>query len=143
MSNAKRQTKRDDENVKGSLAWEVTEPVNLAQLDAEIVAEMGWRKPAGLLVEGIASEASEENPVMLWVTHEDPKSTVVTRVLADHTPDPQWQPEERDRTEVTVRTLLARFESGEALSLVEMQHAIRLLLDDMDKRGSDAKADDA
>lgn len=128
MSNAKRLNKRDDEDVTGSLAWEVTSPVELAQLDAEIVSEMNWRKPAGLLVEGLADEASDENPITIWVTHEGGKVSVISRVIKDHEPDPSWRPEGEDADRMTANELLTRIESGSTLTHDEIVTALRLLL---------------
>lgn len=128
MSNAKRLNKMDDESVEGSLAWELTSPVDLAQLDAEIVAEMNWRKPAGLLVEGIAEEASTENPLTLWVTHENGKVSVISRVIKDHEPDPNWRPDGEEADRMTAADLLTRIEDGATLTQDEIATALRLLL---------------
>lgn len=129
MSNAKRLTKRDDEHMSGSLAWEITEPVNMAQLDAEIVAEMNWRKPAGLLTEGLTEDATTEDPVVVWVTHENGKVSTISSVLNDHTPDANWRPEgDPEVDKMSARDLLARIDSGDLLDAAEITAALRILL---------------
>lgn len=121
----KRLTKRDGEHTEDSLAYEVTTPVNLGQLDAEIVAEMGWRKAAGLVVEGLVENATEEEPVVLWVTHGGAKASTVTSVIKDHEPDSSWRPESSDASR---EGLISKLESGGSLDSDEVRQALLILL---------------
>jgi hypothetical protein len=127
MSTAKRLNARDEEGGTDALAYTVTSPANLEQLDDEIRDAMNWRKESGLVVEGILGAASEDNPVVLWVTHENTKAPAITKAISDHEPDPDYVPSSvgpAKTLEDYRQTVLA----GEPIAPEEVMAVLRLML---------------
>jgi hypothetical protein len=115
----KRQPERDGEVAKDALAFTLTKPIDPAVLDQELSAAMNWRKDAGLVVDGDASEASEDNPVTVWVLRDDVKAATFRSVVGKH-----------ERTEQTdsFADLRAKAEAGEDYTSEEVQQVLRLLV---------------
>lgn len=138
MTTAKRMAALDDEFGSGGLTFAIEGPVNLAQLDAEIVEAMNWRVPAALVAtngrfddEGFfgpipedeeRSEDAEDTVATITVTHADPDARVISRVIKDHEPDAAWQGAVPDLA------VLARKAQDGPLSEKETQQALALLL---------------
>lgn len=122
-THAKRHKERDDEAGEGSLCFLLTKPVTLHVLDTEITAEMGWRKNAGLVVEGDALAAAEDHPVAIWVLRTDVDPNAVKRVVTAHqeVEGPTFESTELD-------ALRQKVSAGDALDADEVQAAVRLLL---------------
>jgi hypothetical protein len=116
-THAKRLSERDEEH--GGVAFALTKSVDFAKLDAELTSEMGWRNLAGLIAEGDASEASEDNPVVVWVVRTDVDTNTFKRVVTAHDPAPQDTPWMR---------LLTKAQGDEDLTDDEVREAIKLLL---------------
>lgn len=79
-----RNHERDDEVAEGAVAFTLTKPVDPAALDKELSEAMNWRKDAGFVIDGDASEASTENPVDLWVLREDVTAATLRSVVGKH-----------------------------------------------------------
>lgn len=125
MSAVTRESDLDDLHVEGSLAFEVSEPVNLGQLDAEISGAMEWGDGSGLVTSGgLSEEASEESPITLWVTHASGDPEVIEAAISEHKPSDQWAPQ--DHQDLT--DLIAKVQEGEDLSDDEVRRAVVLLL---------------
>jgi hypothetical protein len=120
VTSIKRDSERDGEHGKGSLAFSVTKPVVLHLLDEEITKAHGWRKDSGLVAEGDPASASEDSPVTVWVLRADAETNTVRKAVTAH----QGVEDVSDE----VAPLRAKAQSGEDLSADEMQVAIRLLL---------------
>jgi len=142
MATAKRLAAKDEET--GGLTFQIDSPVNVAQLDAEIVEAMNWRVPAGLIVdvgrfdEGTTifrpineddevGEDADDAVTTLTVTHRDPDPRVIAEVIKAHEPDPHWQ-EAPAAEEGPSLAALAKKAQVEPLTLDDMQRAIILLL---------------
>ena len=138
MTNAKRASARDDDFGTGGLAFEVDGPINIEQLDAEIVEAMNWRKTAGLVLDGVrlneetglfgpvpADEGlgEDDSPVAtVTVTHENVDSKVIAKVIRDHEPDLAWQGTSTssldDLIEVASKRVLRPEEAALAMTLL-------------------------
>lgn len=120
LKHSKRLQGRDGEFGDASIAYEVTTPVVLHKLDAEIVADQGWKKEAGLVAEGDISSASADNPITIWVLRggELPAARFHS-VIAAHDPSPDPDPLDAVRT---------KLEKGEALTPEETTQTLRQLL---------------
>lgn len=80
---AHRVAERDDEH-EGAVAFEVTRPLALTQLDKELAEAEGWDTPSGLVGEGIITQASEEHPVTIWVLNPDVNVATFKKVVTNH-----------------------------------------------------------
>jgi hypothetical protein len=122
VGNSKRIAERDEEQ-PGSACFEVYKPFDPEVLDDELTAEMGWRRNAGLAIEGDPTEASEEAPVTVWVLRGDEVDTsAVKRVVTAHR-----RPE--GNTGVTEWDILvAKAREGDDFTDEQMASALRALL---------------
>lgn len=118
-THAKRDSERDEEQ-PGSLAFVISKPVVLHDLDVEITKAHGWRKDAGLVCEGDPSTASEQDPVTIWVLRDDAETNTVKKAVTAH----QGVEDAPDE----LAALREKASTDEALTSDEMQMAIRLLL---------------
>lgn len=122
MRCAERDGEHDD-----ALAFTLTKPVDLAGLDAELRDEEGWRKEAGLVAEGDVANASEDEPVTLWVQRGDETSTsTLKRVVNAHVRDDH----RRSRVELReqVDALRAKAQRGEDFNDDEIQTILRRIV---------------
>lgn len=116
----KRDEARDGEVCEGAVAFTLTAPVDPALLDAELSTKMNWRKDGGIVVEGLATEASPESPVTVWVTRDDVDAKALQSVVAAHeVPEPGTDP---------TSVLRAKIHSEKSLSAADIKQALRLLL---------------
>lgn len=120
---ARRDAERDGERGEGSLCFRLTKPVVLHELDEEVTAEMGWRKPAGLVTEGDPLNASEENYVSVWVLRPDVDANAVKRAVTAH----QGVKAAEAASDV-LTGLREQVAQGQPLSESDLQTAVRLLL---------------
>lgn len=133
----KRLSARDDEHSKDGLAFEVSSPVNVAQLEEEIKEATGWRSPAGLVLDGgrideetglfgplPEGEASEGVKTTLTVTHDNIDAKVVARVIRDHEPVPARAPAGK----VDAQSAIERAEAGMTLTPEELTAVVTHLL---------------
>ena len=120
--NSKRIPERDEEQ-PGGAAFEVYKPFDPEILDDQLTAEMGWRKNAGLAIEGDPATASDEAPVVVWVLRgSEVDTSAVKRVVTAHSrPEGDTGVSEWD-------TLVAKAREGEDFSDEEMVSAMRTLL---------------
>lgn len=122
-THAKRHKERDGEAGEGSLCFLLTKPVTAHALDDEITTEMGWRKNAGLVIEGDAQSAAEDHPIALWVLRTDVDPNAVKRAVTAHqeVEGPTFDSAELD-------ALRAKVAAGDPLSGEDIATAVRLLL---------------
>ena len=91
----KRLAERDGEAGENSLAFTLTKPIEPAHLDEELTEAMGWRKNAGIIVEGDPAAACTEEPVVVWLLRDDVTLATLRKVVSAHdcdscgTEDPQ------------------------------------------------------
>ena len=128
MSQVKRQKNFDNPHGSEAMAFEIHSPIRLDQLDAEIVAAMGWRKGAVLSVDGSASDASANAPAVLFVGHAKPDQALVMAAITAYVPDPEWTPKGEPVSKATVNEVRAHARAGATLSPDEIQVALRHLL---------------
>lgn len=138
MSNATRTSQHDDGDYP---AWTVTDPVNLAQLDAEIAEEMGWQH-SGLTAEGGATAEGvvvrDEDPeeeqysegFVLRVYHDEPDNRKIGNVIRSHAPDPDWS---GPGNEVDLDVVARRIAEGEHLDEGELGRVVEALLRERSK----------
>lgn len=126
MATAKPSTDTQAEIEHGGIAFVLTSPVRPDQLDHELVKAAKWRKPADLVIEGDPEAASEEQPVLVYVRHENADEDLLLQVLGAHTPDPEWREDKADLA--PVKDLIARLHAGADLSKAETSAVLRHLL---------------
>lgn len=119
----RRLKERDGEFGDESLAFEVTHPIALDRAEEEIRAAHNWRNGPGLVGEGSLHEASEESPVVIWVTRTDADPRTVKRLLAAHE-GAKAEPTDDDG----LAGLIEKVKQGEDLDSAEIQTALRVLL---------------
>lgn len=116
---ARRHDERDQDH-EGSVAFEVTKPIRLDQLDAELAAQLGLEPGIGMSAEGNLATASEETPVTVWVHLPDVKLNDFRKVVNTHEPEPTQAD--------LLAELRAKAADGKDLTGKEIQQAVRLLL---------------
>lgn len=128
MSESKRREDLDGSQAEGTVAWEVTSPLNLGQFRDEATRLLG--SPVTLVAEGGISEPpSEETPMLLWFS--DVKSSDhdgIEEALEAHEPDEGWDPNVEGSDADRLESLRERAESGENLTMDEAALAVTLLL---------------
>lgn len=125
---AMRCEERDDER-EGSLAFEVTKPINAVEADHMLSHEMNWRRHSGLVIEGDLNNASPENPVIVWVLRGEGEEVTYAfkRVVDQVGPPPVRGGQARALTEAEAR-VRTKAVKGEMLEPDEVQEALRVLL---------------
>lgn len=116
----KRLAARDGEVGRGSVAFTLTKPIEMAQLADELAAE--FHHPPGIVARGDLAQASEENPLTLWVMG-DVETNDIKKAVTKHkpaTPATAERPSFLDKPE------------DEPFTDEEIQQALRWLL----RRGS-------
>lgn len=122
---------RDGEAGEGSRAFTLTKPFDPEALDAELSAKMGWRKHSGLVAEGLPAEASEDDPVTVWVLRgEDVDVTDFRSVVNahDHVAVGEAKAQAAAPHGDVLESLREKMGSGEDLDPDEVQQALRALL---------------
>ena len=118
-------TPDDDEHDEMTEVVKITAPTNLRvdQFAAEISAEAG--SPVGLVVDGDPAEASAKTPVLVYCPDGKVSAAALADALRSHRADQDWTEE---TTEPTLADVKAKAAAGEALTVDEMQVALRALL---------------
>lgn len=112
MTTIVRDNARDNEQGEEGLAYTITSAMSLDQFAAELEAAAGLTDPPTIGTEGYPPEATDANPVELWVVDAVSEQTVLDTATA-HVPDPAWAPASTQVTAEDVRTMLV---SGQTLT---------------------------
>lgn len=132
-------TRAPDKDQGNSPAFIVTKPINLLQLDYEVKEAMGWRTPAGIVVDGgsmdsttgvITPDETDEDAVVL-VTHDNADARKIGAVLRAHEAVEGWTPP--DAPDYDLDALAAKVLDGNPLDEVEMHAVIVGLLKERNK----------
>lgn len=128
MTEVSRLAERDGEAGEGSKAFEVTTPVRLDQLNAEVTKAMNWRNPADLSAEGSLTETDESHPLIVWVGRGDDLDTnKFLAAVRAHEPDPAWSDPNLEPG-TSIEEVKAKAASGAFLGTEDLQVAVRHLL---------------
>jgi hypothetical protein len=125
-----KQVTNDDGETSDVPAVEVTAPVRLDQLDAEVTDAMNWRKQAGLQAEGDIFNPSPESPVVLTVARDDIDPAVFLAAVQAHHPDPAWV--DPDVTLPSFEDAKQRLRANQVLSAQDVAALLRGLIGDED-----------
>ena len=121
MADITRDTDRDGEMGADELAFSITSPIRLDQLNAEVTAAMNWRNPADLCADGSTELASEANPVTVWVGRTDIDPDVFISATEAHEPDEEWTDAPvTSEPAPTLTDVRAKLAAGEVLDLAEV-----------------------
>ncbi len=106
-----------DKGPKNSLAFTLRKPIDLATFGQEIMEALYLTEEPGIIAEGSLANASQKDPVVLWIMNPDISGNALKSIVNAHV---------LPVSEMGV--LVEKALSGEDLDDVEMQKAIRLLL---------------
>lgn len=115
--------------VEFTAAVELTSPLRLDQFAAELATQVGLDSTVLVLSSnGDTAMASTDAPVVLWTTNQEISADALLAAATAHTPDPTWTAGGHPGGGVTMDDLREKVRTGAALSVDEMQLAVRYLL---------------